>query len=123
MIVECDTRSPPKDVPLQLNGDMTGHLIEYNCSGGYWVDLGQFNSLPGPTGPTGPTVCSQQSHVTERNKLSKLNRFLLCMCVCVCREHKEMQEMWVRQVQREEMVRPGRTEVPVVHLTFNTSER
>jgi hypothetical protein len=53
MIVECDTRADMSNPP-PLIGDMTGHLIEYNCEKEVWIDLGPFNALPGPTGPTGP---------------------------------------------------------------------
>lgn len=41
--------------PPNLIGDISNHLIFYDCNTGTWVDVGTFLSIPGPTGGAGPT--------------------------------------------------------------------
>jgi hypothetical protein len=51
--VVTDDNRGNQSVPANLNGDVSAHLIQYDCVSGLWIDVGQFLALPGPTGPTG----------------------------------------------------------------------
>lgn len=50
LVVTTDSRID-QNVPIELSGDMSGHLVMYN--GTYWTDFGQFTGTEGAQGENG----------------------------------------------------------------------